>query len=119
MTACCTAADAMATPTSDKLHPLAVLGPAEDPEGGLQGYCTTTYPLLHALLGKPHVFNGDKTTVEWAFRCNDGTVFTVYDWKQSATPLTEYRWHVGGTGRPLEAFTRHTGLPAVPFTLNF
>ena len=99
--------------TPSKLHPLAVLGPA-DPTGGLRGHCTTTFNELVARLGKPHIHYGDKTTVEWAFRCHDGTVFTVYDWKQSSTPLGEYRWHVGGTNLALEAFTRHTGLTAIP-----
>lgn len=103
--------------TSDNLHPLAVLGPADPGTalGGLRGYCTATFAVLVALLGEPHVHNGDKTTVEWAFRCNDGTVFTVYDWKVPSTPLGDYAWHIGGTGQSLQAFTRHTGLHAVPY----
>jgi hypothetical protein len=106
----------MSDPTTlDNLHPLAVLGPAEDPEGGLVGYCTTTFSALRTLLGEAHIRNCDKVNSLWAFRCHDGTVFTVYDWKQSVTPTSEYRWHIGGHGRPLEAFTRHTGLPAVPY----
>ena len=106
----------MTTTNPDKLHPLAVLGRADHAQGSLQGYCHTTFSALVALLGEPHVHRGDKTTVEWAFRCHDGTVFTVYDWKELSTPLSEYRWHVGGTGRALEAFTRHTGLKTVPLT---
>ncbi len=105
------------TSSPDKLHPLAVLGPAEDPEGGLVGYCTTTFAELKTILGEPHIRNCDKVNVLWAFRCNDGTVFTVYDWKESVTPLTNYRWHIGGTGRTLEAFMRHTGLAATRYTL--
>lgn len=103
----------MTATTPDKLHPLAVLGRAGHPQGCLQGYCYTTFGTLVALLGEPHIYNGDKTTVEWAFRCNDGTVFTVHDWKLPSTPINEYRWHIGGTGRPLQAFTRYTGLKAV------
>ena len=103
------------TEAPDKLHPLAVLGPASDALGCLQGYCTTTFSELTARLGEPHTRYGDKTTVEWAFRCNEGTVFTVYDWKQTSTPVSPYRWHIGGTGQPLKAFMRHTGLTAVPY----
>lgn len=105
---------------TDKLHPLAVLGPAtmRDDKGCLQGYCPTTFSVLVALLGEPHARNGDKVNVEWAFRCNDGTVFTVYDYKQPSIPTGEYRWHIGGTGRPLEAFTRHTGLQVAPWSLR-
>jgi len=102
--------------SSGKLHPLAVLGRADHAQGCLEGYCRTIYGTLVALLGEPHVYQGDKITVEWAFRCKDGTVFTVYDWKELSTPLSEYHWHIGGTGRPLEAFTRHTGLRTVPLT---
>lgn len=98
--------------TTNNLHPLAVLGPAQDAQGCLQGYCTTTFDALVALLGEPHIRNGDKTTVEWSFRCHDGTVFTVYDYKRASTPLGKYRWYIGGTDRALEAFGRHTGLAA-------
>jgi hypothetical protein len=95
-----------------KLHPLAVLGRAPSPGGtSLQGYCTTTYVNLVALLGEPHVHMGDKTTVEWFFRCHNGTVFEVYDWMQCVTPTEEYAWHIGGNSPDaLAAFERHTGL---------
>jgi hypothetical protein len=104
----------MTATTVDNLPPLAVLGRAKYPQGSLQGYCTTTYAALVALLGEPHIRCGDKTTVEWAFCCNDGTVFTVYDWKLSATPLNEYQWHIGGNGQALAAFQRFTGLQTIP-----
>ena len=99
--------------TASKLHPLAVLGPAEHPQGGLVGHCRTTYATLVALLGEPHIHCGDKTTVEWAFRCQNGTVFTVYDWKTCGTPQGPYDWHIGGNSPDaLAAFTRFTGLAA-------
>lgn len=107
------------TPTSSNLHPLAVLGPAPHACGGLQGFCTTTYANLVALLGEPHTRNGDKTTVEWAFRCQNGTVFTVYDWKETITPTGSYSWHIGGQGDSLAAFSRHTGLETTPMRLWF
>jgi hypothetical protein len=94
-----------------KLHPLAITGNADFSSGGLQGYCRTNYATLVALLGLPHTQNGDKTTVEWAFCCNNGCTFHVYDWKQSATPKTDYDWHIGGsTDQALAAFERFTGL---------
>jgi hypothetical protein len=105
--------------TSSKLHPLAVLGKADYPSGCLQGHCRTNYATLVALLGEPHTHNGDKTTVEWAFRCANGTGFHVYDWKLEATPMCEYDWHIGGTSaEALAAFRRHTGLKARPYGMS-
>jgi hypothetical protein len=77
----------------------------------LVGYVETTYGALVALLGMPQRIAGDKITAEWGFRCADGTRFTVYDWKQSATPLGLYRWHIGGnSARSVDAFNARTGL---------
>jgi hypothetical protein len=105
--------------TDTKLHALAVLGKASQPSGCLKGYCHTTYDNLVALLGEPHVHHGDKTTVEWAFRCNDGTNFQVYDWKECATPKGTYEWRIGGNnGFALVAFHRFTGLPVTPLELE-
>jgi len=101
------------TMNTTNLHPLAVTGPADYPTGSLVGYCRTTYATLIASLGLPHHHDIDgKVTVEWAFRCADGTSFHVYDWKEAATPKADYWWHIGGNGpRSLKAFARHTGLP--------
>jgi len=94
-----------------KLHPLAVIGRTSPSWTWLQGYCTTNYATLVALLGPPHTRKGDKTTAEWAFMCSNSTVFSVYDWKQSATPKTDYDWHIGGSNdQALAAFERFTGL---------
>jgi len=96
---------------NSKLHPLAVLGRADDPSGGLQGYCLTNYFTLVTLLGEPHTRRGDKVNVVWAFRCNNGTIFHVYDWKLSSVPQGDYDWHIGGNSPDaLAAFERHTGL---------
>lgn len=105
------------TTTPDSRYPaLAVLGKAHDPSGTcLRGYCHTTYDILHALMGPPHLLSGDKTNVEWAFRCNDGTIFTVYDWEESAIPAGRYAWHIGGSSdAALRAFHRFTGLNITP-----
>lgn len=96
------------------LHPLVVLGPADDYGGSLVGYCRTTYATLIATLGPPHQHGSidDKVNVEWAFRCADGTTFWVYDWKTPAVPIELYDWHIGGNNaRSLAAFSRHAGLP--------
>lgn len=98
--------------TDPKLHALAVLGKAPEPSGGLKGFCHATYDNLVALLGQPHTHCSDKTTVEWAFRCNNGSTFHVYDYKELATPKAPYQWHIGGSDyHALAAFHRFTGLP--------
>jgi hypothetical protein len=105
--------------TDPKLHPLAVLGKAPEPCGCLKGYCNTTYDSLVALLGQPHTHRGDKTTVVWAVRCNDGTTFHVYDWKLPSTPKGPYDWHIGGSSSSaLVAFHRFTGLPVTPLDVE-
>lgn len=102
-----------------KYPALAVLGKAEYPSGCLRGYCRTTYALLVALMGEPHTRSGDKTNVEWAFRCNDGSSFHVYDWKEPAVPKDTYLWHIGGSSdRALAAFHRFTGLLITPMYPN-
>lgn len=61
----------------------------------LQGRVTTTFDRLVSLLGEG-LGTGDKTTQEWMIEFSDGTVATIYDWKQYETPLGFYNWHVGG-----------------------
>jgi len=61
----------------------------------LQGYITATYAELVERFGEPES-GGDKTTAEWALDFEDGTVATIYDWKEYETPLGTYRWHIGG-----------------------
>jgi len=101
--------------TQTNLHPLAVLGKADYPSGGLLGYVDTVYVELMLRLGPPHTHRGDKTTVEWAFHCADGTCFHVYDWKEPTTPRDLYAWHIGGNcPEGLAAFERFSGLKARP-----
>lgn len=64
----------------------------------LQGYVRTTYAQLVDLFGEG-VGAGDKTTQEWILEFNDGTVATIYDWKEYETPEYLYDWHVGGTSK--------------------
>jgi len=40
----------------------------------------------------------DKVNFEWDIECQDGTVFTVYDWKEyrSIGLDEQIEWHIGG-----------------------
>ena len=70
----------------------------------LQGAIETSYAKLKKILGKPH--NGDeyKVDAEWDIEFEDGTVATIYNWKNgknykgkyglSKTKITD--WHIGG-----------------------
>jgi hypothetical protein len=61
----------------------------------LQGYMEAYYHELVEVFGEPEG-GGDKTTVEWVLSFADGTVATIYDWKEYETPMGLYRWHIGG-----------------------
>ena len=64
----------------------------------LQGYITTDYATLVATFGEG-LGGGDKTTQEWIIVGEDGTVETVYDWKEYETPMGQYQWHIGGKNK--------------------
>jgi len=61
----------------------------------LKGYMEAYYHQLVEVFGQPDG-GGDKTTVEWCLAFEDGTVATIYDWKEYETPTGLYRWHIGG-----------------------
>ena len=61
----------------------------------LQGYVQAYYHQLVEVFGEPEA-GGDKTTVEWCLSFEDGTVATIYDWKEYDTPTGLYHWHIGG-----------------------
>jgi hypothetical protein len=61
----------------------------------LQGYLSATFDELVAVFGESQG-SGDKNTQEWSLRFEDGTVATIYDWKEYQTPVYTYDWHVGG-----------------------
>lgn len=66
--------------------------------------------VLYEVFGEPSEGDQYKTTAEWRLRFEDGTVATIYDWKESslydsAAPSPEellhddyagIDWHVGG-----------------------
>ncbi len=73
----------------------------------LRGYIKASYENLVTVFGEPHDPNGDnyKTDVEWAFEFADGTIATLYNWKNGKNYLGEaeglelddiYEWNVGG-----------------------
>ena len=64
----------------------------------LQGYMRATYDQLVARFGQPDG-GGDKTTVEWCLEFEDGTIATIYDWKEYETPMYAYDWHIGGLSK--------------------
>lgn len=64
---------------------------------GLVGTVHTTYDTLVKVFGEPAEGSSDgKTTATWILEFGDGTVASIYDWKEGATPMGPYLWHVGG-----------------------
>jgi hypothetical protein len=68
-----------------------------------QGSIIATYSQLVNIFGLPDFGpndrNGDKVTCEWDIEFNDGTLATIYDWKENKTPMDEYEWNVGGNNK--------------------
>jgi len=72
----------------------------------LQGYIRASYEQLLKAFGRPHegMSDGYKTDVEWAFEFADGTIATLYNWKNGKNycgseglELNDiYDWNVGG-----------------------
>jgi len=72
----------------------------------LQGYVDTTYDALVAAFGKPTTADEYKVDWEWLVEFDDGTIATVYNWKDGpnycgseglkASQITD--WHIGGKG---------------------
>lgn len=73
----------------------------------LQGHITATHKELCAIFGQPHDGDGYKVDAEWDVRFGDGTVATIYNWKdgpnyngEGGTPVEQITdWHVGGLDR--------------------
>lgn len=58
------------------------------------------YDELVLLFGEPHYLNGDKTLAEWCIKYADGTIATIYDWKNYGLQKEQIKhWHVGGFDR--------------------
>jgi len=61
----------------------------------LVGYVKATYEELVEAFGEPD-YDMDKSTAHWSIQAPNGTVATVYDYKNYSIPTGEYAWHVGG-----------------------
>ena len=69
----------------------------------LQGYVDARYDELVSLFGKPHDSDGYKVDAEWNVQFADGTVATIYNYKDG-------RNYCGSSGSPKEAITNwHIG----------
>ena len=70
----------------------------------LQGYINADYSTLKKLFGKPIQGDGYKTDAEWEIQFEDGSVATIYNWKngrnycgKEGTPKTKITtWNIGG-----------------------
>jgi hypothetical protein len=84
--------------------------------GSLKGYVVTTFDHIKSVFGDP--ISGptdkpyDKVSCEWVITFKDGTTATIYDYKTGKTPMNEYRWHIGGSGKAVEYVTHLLGLEA-------
>jgi len=72
----------------------------------LDGYVTRTLAEMVEAFGEPHrhVEGGDKTDAEWVLRFDDGTIATIYNYKDGKNYLGDEglavediaEWHIGG-----------------------
>lgn len=67
----------------------------------LQGEFSSSFQKIKSLFGDPILSGpGDKTQAEWRIQFDDGTVATIYDWKEWGTSYENVKnWHVGGYNR--------------------
>ena len=71
---------------------------ASEPLGGTwrQGFLTATYQDLVAVFGEPEQQYDEKVQVEWCLTFTDGTVATIYDYRDCSYPESITNWHIGG-----------------------
>jgi len=62
----------------------------------LVGSIETTYKNLVKMLGEPMFGDGEKVQAEWVLEFDDGTIATIYDWKESISVQRVTDWHIGG-----------------------
>ena len=61
-----------------------------------QGKIETSYNTLCEVFGEPEVLNDEKVQVQWAIKFADGTLATIYDWKDAYRTSEILEWHIGG-----------------------
>ena len=72
-----------------------------------KGEINVPYNILVETFGEPDSGDGWKTEAEWDIQFSDGTVATIYNWKNGKAYLGENgldvedikTWHVGGRSR--------------------
>ena len=82
----------------------------------LQGEIQTTYAKLKSLFGQPEEGDGYKVDAEWNIEFPDGTVATIYNWKDGKNyngkhglPKTKItNWHIGGHSSKSVELVRET-----------
>lgn len=58
---------------------------------------TVPYSKLVRILGEPTYEHGDKTLADWSIQFEDGTIATIYDWKNYGKKKEHIKiWHIGG-----------------------
>lgn len=70
----------------------------------LQGYVDCSYDKLTKVFGKPNEGDGYKVDAEWDILFSDGTIATIYNYKDGVNYLGEEglivnditNWHIGG-----------------------
>lgn len=62
----------------------------------LQGSLRSSYHTLVRLFGEPNMGHDGKTRAEWILRFDDGTIATIYDWKEYKPVEDVTVWNVGG-----------------------
>lgn len=66
----------------------------------LMGYVKANYFDLVETFGEPGGGDGYKVFNEWVVQFEDGTVATIYDWKEAGESVSQsalnYNWHIGG-----------------------
>ncbi len=67
----------------------------------LKGNVNTSFERLCEVFGDP-TYGGDKTQAEWVLLFEDGTVATIYDWKESVPVQYVTDWHIGGKTNAVE-----------------
>lgn len=87
-----------------------MLTPTTESHSGtcLQGYVTTPYKKLVEVFGPPNGLGDEyKVDAEWVLRNEEGTIVTIYNYKDGQNYLGEegtptdkiIYWHIGGKGK--------------------
>lgn len=66
-----------------------------------KGTLQANYEEMKEAFGEPHETTPSedgKVRVEWAFETEDGTIITIYDWKEERPVEKVTEWNIGGKG---------------------